>query len=177
MCRFPSVLFVIMILSGCHHELVKDESSEFYSVPVGSTLVLNTEITIPPDQVSVLMQNGEIQKHANINFYYPNCKFELYSISENSRLVSPDHFLITRVVDDNEYTSVEPRYYASLGMTAGDAPEVITYATVMYLESKTQPDVYRMTCKHWESVMDDRFLSVSQMRTAMGGLLTLKIPD
>jgi hypothetical protein len=175
MCKLLPVLLVITPLAACQHSSIKDENSVFYSVPVGSTLVLNTKIHISPNQVSVLMQNGVIKKHADIDFYSPNCKFELYSISEESRVVAPDHFLITRVVDDNEFTGVEAQYYASLSMMASDTPLVITYATEMYLESRNQPNVYRMTCKHWESVIDDNYLSISEMRKAMGDLLTLKI--
>lgn len=162
-------------MGACDYSSIRDETSEFYAIPVGSTLVLNSEITIPPDQVSVLMQYGVIQKYANIDFYYPNCKFELYTISENARVVKADRFLITRVVDDNEFTSLQATYYASRSIMISDAPETITYATVLYLNSEIQPDVYRMTCKHWESIIDDRYLTISEMRKAMGDLFTLRI--
>ena len=121
------------------------------------------------------MQDGIIQKSANVNFYKPNCKFELYSISENSRVVKPDTFLITKVVDENEFTGLYKVQYASRFMQVHDAPETITYATVMYLQSDIQPDVFRMTCKHWESVVDDRYLTISEMRKAMGDILSLRI--
>jgi hypothetical protein len=173
--RLFSVLLAALILAACEHPPIKDESSEFYSVPVGSTLVLNSEITIPPDEVSILMQNGVIEKSANINFYYPNCKFELYSMSENARVVRPDSFQITKVVDENEFTDLQKTGYAGLGGMVHDAPETITYATVMYLNSEIQPDVYRMTCKHWESIIDNKYLSISEMRKAMGEIFTLNI--
>lgn len=169
------VLAVILVLAACDHSAVKDETSEFYAIPVGSTLELNRDITIPPDQVSVLLQDGAVQQKANINFYRPNCKFELYPISENARLVRPDRFLITKVFDENEFTGLHRSYYASQRMVSTDAPETITYATVMHLHSDMQPDVYRMTCKHWESVVDNRYLTISEMRKAMGDIFTLKI--
>lgn len=173
--KFFLLVFVTLLGYGCDYRPVKDESSEFYVIPVGSALVLNVEVVIPPDQVSVLIQNGMVQHHANVDFYKPNCKFELYSISENARLVKPDYFLIKKVVDENEYSGLRESYYASRTMLVTDEPETITYATVMYLHSDIQPDVYRMTCKHWESVVDDRFLSVSAMRKAMGDIVSLRI--
>lgn len=171
---FPGFL-VMLTMGGCDYSSVRDETSEFYAVPVGSILILNTEITIPPDQVSVLLQDGSIKKHADVNLYYPNCKFELYSISENSRIVRPDRFTITKVVEENEFTSLQKPLYVSRRLMSNDAPETITYATVFYLNSEIQPDVYRMTCKHWESVVVDRYLTISEMRKVMWDVFSLMI--
>jgi hypothetical protein len=56
-----------------------------------------------------------------------------------------------------------------------DRSYVFNYATLMYLNSDKQKDVYRLTCQHWEDVMDDRHLTISQMRGAMGDVFTLEI--
>ena len=55
--------------------------------------------------------------------------------------------------------------------------EVFNYATMLYLHSERQNDVYRMTCQHWEEIRDGRYLSVAQMRKAMGEIFTLLIKD
>ena len=141
--RYLSVLLVVTALSGCDYSEVRDETSELYAVPVGSILVLNSAITIPSGAVSVLMQDGKISHSSDIDYYFPNCKFELFSISEKPREVRPDRFLITRVVDENEFTDLQKTLYAGRRMFVDDAPETITYATVLYLESEIQPDVYR----------------------------------
>ena len=47
----------------------------------------------------------------------------------------------------------------------------------MYLRSDKQKDVYRLTCQHWESVLDDKHLSIKQMRDAMGVVFTLNIKE
>jgi len=64
--------------------------------------------------------------------------------------------------------------YASL-RNAYDAPAVFTYTTSMMLASSRQPDVLRLSCKHWESITDDNFLSISEMRGALGEIFTLRL--
>jgi hypothetical protein len=180
-------LSVLAVLSACGINDTKDEDSTFYAVPVGSSLTLNRTITIPGDQVAIYLQNGEILRYKDVNKYAPNCKFEVYKISERPRTVQADTFKIIKVEDDIESSSLQNgMQYAAFGGRAGegnasvgllDQSEMFNYATFMYLSSATQKDVYRMICQHWESVMDDRHLSISQMRTAMGEVFTLKIKD
>jgi hypothetical protein len=136
-------------------------------------------LTIPPDQVSVYVQDGEVKSQPEVDFYSPNCKFELYRISEQQRSVEPDTFNVHKVVDERIEVSIGQRTYAALGgamgMSAGDAPQVYNYTTVMYLESAFQPAVFRITCQHWEDVFVDKYLSIEQMRQAMGGVFTLEL--
>jgi len=166
-----------MLPAGCGYESGRDESSHYYSVKQGSRLVLNRTLTIAPNQVAVYLQHGEVKPHDDIDFYYPNCKFELYSISEEQRRVVPDTFRVSRVVDERNDVSLGYGIHASLAgaaLSIGDAPQVYTYATVMYLESALQPDVFRISCQHQEDVFIDQYLSIEQMREAMGGVFTLE---
>ena len=184
MSALNRVFFIGLIagLSACSHNAVKDENSEFYAVPVGSLLVLIQDVTIAGDQVAVYVQNGELMQYNEVNFYLPNCKFEIYSMSEQPRTVQTDTFEIIKVEDDIESSSLQKSVrLAALddALTFGmlDRSYVFNYATLMYLNSAKQQDVYRLTCQHWEDVMDDRHLSIKQMRGAMGGVFTLKIKE
>ena len=176
---------VLIVLLGvlpvsCVHESGRDESSHFYSVKPESRLVLNRALTIPPNQVSVYVQNGKVKSQPEVDFYYPNCKFELYSISEQQRRVEPDTFRVSRVVDERNEVLLGNLTYAVMGdagLSMGDAPQVYNYTTVMYLESVMQPDVFRITCQYWEDVLVDKYLSIEQMRQAMGGVFTLELSD
>ena len=175
-------VLVIVFLAGCTVNDTKDEDSVFYAVPVGSVLVLNQQVDIRGDQVAVYLQNGELMQYREVNFYMPNCKFEIYTMSEQARTVSQDRFEIVKVVDDIESSALQKSTrLAALddAVTYGllDKSYVFNYATLMYLQSEQQKDVYRMTCQHWEDVMDDRHLSVTQMRQAMGDVFKLEIKD
>jgi len=164
-------------LAGCTGSQLRDEASPFYSVPAGSVLTLNRDITIPGNKVAAYVQDGKVLGYNDVDWYRPNCKFELYTISEQPRQVRADSFSITRVVDEIESSSLQGQvYYVAMVVGMGlDRSYVFNYATKMYLHSELQPDVYRMTCQHWEDVVDDRYLSVEQMRQAMGDVFTLAI--
>jgi hypothetical protein len=164
-------------LTGCESQLIKDENSQFYSVPLGSELILHREITIPPDQTSVYLQYGQIAASREIDFYRPHCKFELYKISTKSRVVKPDTFVVIKIVDQREDVSVGVPAYASLGLSYVDGPLHLTYSTAMYLKSEVQPDVFRIDCKRWDDPAIGEYLSISEMREALGDYITLKLAD
>jgi hypothetical protein len=126
------------------------------------------------------VQNGELMSYDAVDKYKPNCKFEIYTMSEQSRTVEPDTFEIIKVVDEVESSSIQMRTQLAMRGNAYafgmlDRSYVFNYATMMYLRSEKQKDVYRMTCQHWEDVKDDRYLTVTQMRAAMGEIFTLVI--
>ncbi len=176
---------MLTLLAACSANNTKDENSVFYAVSVGSVITLNQEITIAGDQVSVYVQDGEIMRYKDVNKYQPNCKFEIYTISEQPRTVQIDGFEIIKVVDEIESSSLQKNIqlavldlavgegYLAMGLL--DHSLMFNYATMMYLNSAKQKDVYRMTCQHWEAVSDDRHLSITQMRKAMGDIFTLEI--
>lgn len=177
---------MLSIITACSVNTVKDEDSEFYAVPVGSKLILNQDATIRGGQVAIYVQNGEILRYKEVNKYHPNCKFEIYTISEQPRSVQADTFEIIKVVDEIESSSLQNNVQlaaldnmainiVALGLL--DHSQMFNYATMLYLSSDQQKDVYRMTCQHWEDVRDDRHLSISQMRQAMGEIFTLKIKE
>lgn len=179
------IFLVLLLLSACGSDHVKDENSAFYSVPVGSQLVLNQDVTIDADQVAIYVQNGQLLSYDDVDKYQPNCKFEVYKISSSPRTVLADSFEIIKVEDNIESSSIQDKtrlaslhdrkWGINISMGGLDHSEVFNYATIMYLSSASQKDVYRMTCQYWESVLVDRYLSIAQMRMAMGEIFTLKI--
>ena len=178
--RFMPLLAVL--LSACSAVDTKDQNSWYFSVPVGSTLVLNQVLTIDRDQVASYVQDGKVLPEKAVDKYRPNCKFEIYTMSEQSRPVQPDNFEVIKVVDNIETSTLAaPVQVASRGIMLGygalDKSYIYNYATMMYLSSALQEDVYRMTCQHWEDIMEDRYLTTAQMRQAMGDVFTLQIKE
>ncbi|MBT8119373.1 MAG: hypothetical protein KJN89_06605 [Gammaproteobacteria bacterium] len=178
--RRPFIFLAVLSLAACSVNDTKDENSTFYAIPVGSVLKLNQDVTINANQVAIYIQDGRIMPYREVEKYYPNCKFEIYAISEQPRTVKADDFKIVKVQDEIESSSLKEK--TQLASRGGvfmfgmlDRSNVFNYATMMYLESDRQKDVYRMTCQHWEDVRDDRHLSITQMRKAMGDVFTLVI--
>ena len=177
-----AVFSILIMLSACSLNETSDESSYYHSVAVGSSIVLHQPVLIGADQVATYVQNGELMSYDAVNKYQPNCKFEIYTMSEQSRTVEPDTFEIIRVVDEIESSSISKSTQVALRGDAFmlgllDMSYVFNYATMMYLKSDKQQDVYRMTCQHWEDIRDDRHLTIEQMRQAMGEVFTLKLKE
>ena len=177
---------VLMVsISACAVEHIKDESSVYYAVPVGSMLTLHQSVTIEGDRVAVYVQDGELKPYNKIYKGRPHCKFEVYKISEQPRTVLPDVFEITRVVDELEVTSMQRSEQLALldEMTVGNPlmvsmlmfTEVVSYATTMALSSDKQKDVYRLTCQYWGDEVAGKYLSIADMRQAMGDIFSLEI--
>ena len=178
---FSLGLITVGLLAACDNsQVLRDEDSQVFSVSLGSTFTLNREITIQPDQVSVYLQNGKIERVGDVDFYRPHCKFELFTISEQARVVKPDTFVVTRIVDQREDVSRQWPRYAALGMadSGGDTgPIHMTFSTTMYLESEIQPDVFRMNCKRWDWPNIGEYLSINEMRQALGDYFTLSLVE
>jgi hypothetical protein len=174
-----SVLILIsgFMLAGCVSHPY-DEHSEFSRIPAGSSLTLNQSIHIAANSLSIYMQDGSIKPYSAIDKYYPHCKFELYTLSDQARTVQPDTFNIVRVMDETDLSSSRATMFASLRTADGSSdggPSIVTFTTSMYLKSKTQSDVYRMACMHWDLINESRYLGIAEMRKAMGNVFTLKV--
>jgi len=101
-----ALLLMAMLLAACVRNETEDESSPFYSVAVHSVLKLNQSLTIAGGQVAIYVQNGKVILSDDIDIYNPNCKFEIYTMSDKPRTVDADSFLVTKVVNDIESTSL-----------------------------------------------------------------------
>ncbi len=174
-----AALAALAITACDNRQLVKDQDSPFYSIPVGSRFTLNRELTIQPDHTSVFLQNGDPAADSNVDFYKPHCIFELFSISNKARVVRPDTFVVTKIVDQSEDVATSWPTFAALGMgiVFGDGPVHLTFSTTMYLESRIQPDVYRLTCQRWDWPNIGEYLSINEMRQALGDYFTLILAE
>jgi hypothetical protein len=171
------VIISILTLTACVSHPY-DEHTEFTRITPGSSLKLNQSIHIAANSLAVFMQDGSIKPYSTIDKYYPHCKFELYTLSENARIVQPDTFNIIRVVDETDMSSLNSPMYASLQIADGNSdggPSIVSFTTSMYLKSKTQSDVYRLSCMHWDLINESRYLSIAEMRKAMGNFFTLTV--
>jgi hypothetical protein len=173
------LLFISGLLAGCNNtSVVGDTSSRFFDMPVGSTFTLNREITILPHSTSTYVQFARTGPDLRVNTYHPNCRFEVFSISESERVVKPDVFTVTRVVNQFEQVSLDGVRYAGPIIVADDGgPMFYNYMTTMYLKSEKQPDVFRITCQVWDYIYNETYLSIDQMREAVGDVFTISIAE
>lgn len=183
--RFALVVATAGFLAGCQGWYQGDETSPFFLPPVGSTLVLNQGLTVPPEKTSVYLQDGKVvESFWRVNVYYPYCKFELRTRRPNAQTVAPDDFIVTRVA---RYTSFTPsarrdtRLASSAGMIKVQVDgedggmTLLSYLTELYLRSDRQPDVYRVACQRWDYPATGEHLSIADVRRALGTLFALRL--
>lgn len=163
-------------LLGCQYTPPRDVDSPYYTVPAGSTLVLNAPLEIPSGEASIYLQDGDVTSYWSANKYEGHCKFEMWSIVDRRRTVQPDRFEVHRVSREREYVDSAPgRALASEDGEGG--PFVEIGKTVMYLRSPSQPDVYRMTCQRWDDFVDPVPMSIRDIRRTLGETFSLELPD
>ena len=168
------LLLLSLALAGCQYVPPRDINSPFFSPPVGSQLRLTQPLTIPANDAGVFIQNGKPQYSGwQLDKYYPNCDFELRTRASYERVVEPDSFTVTRTVRETENVSLMPAIVAARIKHNGAPHE--NYMTVLYLHSDKQPDVFRMTCQHWEDPSQGDHLTVKQMRQTLGELFILEL--
>jgi len=162
-------LLVLSVLSSCSVGV----NVSFFSEPGANqdlVLVLSQPITIPMQHVSIKIQNGQLSQGVQLDKYHANCNFELRQIVEMDTVISPDVFSIISVNLEKSYVQAGHFYFASLsGMAANESPQAADMSTEFYLKSEKQPQVYRLTCSHWDDPNFPRFLSLEQINSTLSG--------
>ena len=138
--------------------------------PALTTVTLNEAFHIRPDRANEYIQYGEIKPYNKIVEYYPHCFFELRSVSESARIVSPETFMVTGISRDRFMAGFRKLMVAGFG---GDYNPVMS-TTQISLHSDTQPEVFRLSCQQLDEPYLARHVSLQQMRETLGGLFTLE---
>lgn len=172
-------------LAGCQTaSYLGNENSPYYVPPAGSRLTLNQDVSIPPDQLAVYIQNGRVLRNVEVQHYYPFCKFELHDNSAAARTVKPDEITITKTVQQQVHGATAqagPIMMArmSLGRMVDDQRDgqpMRSFSTRMDLHSDKQPDIFRLTCAQWGDPGLTNYVSIAEMRRTLGNVFTLRLP-
>jgi len=167
-------LFLFTIIS-CSQEIVKDENSYLYSIQSGSKLILNQSIFIAPNLGRTYFQNGKVTSESDINIYYPHCSITVNTILDHERRISPTTFEIYKVVDDEEYAQGYMFYASTKLMHGSDGPLITGLVSYYYLRSPSEPDVRTLECIQWNSLYENKHLSINEVRKSLGDIFTLKL--
>ena len=177
MARIALVLPLIL-LTACQGGVMKNEESPFYDVPAGSELILNETIKIPAGRTSVYLQGGKVLPYSQIDPYNPHCQFDIRTKKDVPQTINKDKFVIYKIGHrigglKRQIKVAGLRVFS--GGNGNGGPSHETFATILYLRSENQPDILTMTCQHWADPTDAEYLTIKQMRKAMGSVFVLKL--
>ncbi len=176
----------LVLLAGCQTASYQtNDSSPFYVVPTGTHVILSKELSIPPYQLSVYIQNGRVLPNTEIQHYYPFCKFELHQLSDSARPVPPDDMTVTKTSQlqwDGAVARIGEIHRAALSspirrsQMEGGYPPIQAFLTQMDLRSERNPEVYRLTCARFGYPNMDHHVTVAEIRRTLDPLFALRLP-
>jgi hypothetical protein len=187
--RRIAALLLIALVAACetaYKDGVPNERSSAFEVPVDSKLVLHRSIEIPPGQGSAYLQQGKLLRWYDVNQYAPYCALGLAARREAAQGVSPGAFVIRKVTQRFFFTLAagapaqagHALRQAQLVHAADRADDGMTYevvGTVMELHSAGQPEVRALTCANWGLPQGRSYLTVENIRQALGSYFTLEL--
>jgi hypothetical protein len=156
------LVITILGLAGCTTALQNDPASQYYLIPVGSTLKLLKTVSIPPNTSHVNLQYGKLVSDNDLDRYYPHCQFEISTLSSEARRVEPDAFKITKVVN---------RVYIV------SWPDLTNYVTKLWIHSDKSPQVLYMYCAQYNTDNFPDWVTVAEMKAAWGEYFSIKLAN
>lgn len=146
------LMLLPLLLGACAQQaVVSDDPDYAYNLPpVGSTLVLKKQVTVPAGEVRIFLQQGELFRKADFDRYEPSCSLELRKLADVPRTIEPEQFIITKVqrlMQQVVYSQPVPGGLMKAAFDDGGGKPMVVHGYHLWLGSDTQPDVMRMTCR------------------------------
>lgn len=178
------------LLAACQPAFVSgtpNENSPDATVPVGSALVLSSEILMPPSTDRLYFQGGRLPEWYDVNKYRPYCVLQMSSASDRPRVIEPDEFVVTNVSPAHSFQLPEAPSGPEQSAVAGDAERPADdgatdggdgyeiFGSAMRLHSARQPDVTRLTCADWGSPQSGASLTARKIQRALGNYFRVRV--
>ena len=174
-CKKLTTFVLFILLTGCQAGTPYILDVAYTSIKPGSTITLHKALNIPAHKARVYLQGGKVVAANDIDRYYPNCSLEVKTLKPGTQEIMEDTFKIVKVTSDEEVSGLG-LVYASRRYASDDQGPVSheNWVTHFYLSSAKQPDVYRLTCGHWEDPADThpRHLTLPEIMKAVGSFFT-----
>ncbi len=149
------LLIIVSAISSCASLHSNDPNSMLFSIPEGSTLSLNNEMTLSHEVTHGLIQFGKEITDNDREFFDINCRLDFKKFGP--RTIEPETFTITRTTDGQNWIA---------------QPTRLRFYTEVYLASNKDTDVIKMVCQIYGDPSDRNF-TVAEMQTALGDFITI----
>lgn len=168
-----------LLLSACAGPTPQGVSQASHQTSPGSYFTLQRALEIPRDDTTVYIQYGRLLQSNEVEEWEPHCFFELYTRAEEVRVVEPDEFEIQRVTREASPLWVGAPVMMAFGGGEDGGPTHLYYRTRFYLNSPSQPDVWRMNCQvdrmeaHGPSF--ETWLTIAQVQETLTNIFSLTL--
>ena len=177
------IALLTLTLAACQTDAKLPVSSPYFQIPVGSRLVLNQPIEIPPTYATVRLQFGKIVSRFHTQDFEPVCVFESNLVGEAAQRIEPDSFEIIRVRIGSSTLSAQvapqPGLIKVFSWRDGGGSSRQYYKTELFLRSAKQPQILAMTCQHageeGYALTELNPLTVAEIQQALGAYFTLQL--
>ena len=178
---------LIVMLGACSTALVTDPNALYYVPTPGSKVTVKQRIEVPAGQTRIFLQRGKlITKPSRLDHYWPNCNFELNTLTETSRYIEPGVYTVTRTTrQEKEVVWHQPEriQLAAVGIgglmaRGSDGPGMYFEEVKMTLQSTQPSDVRELACR---GVLTDPHLveppTLAEIRQALGSYASISVPE
>jgi hypothetical protein len=171
-----------ILLSACSALLAENTASEM--VPDGSHLIVNQLVVIPTNKARVYIQHGKVIAENQRDQYKPYCWFQSWKVLDVPQEIKPDTFKIKSSRRYEEMVhKASPLLLAASTHTQNTiqlslaSVTAIEQNTVLYIHSENHPDIRELVCGYWDDPVDDRHLTLQEIRAALGDVVQLKLAN
>ncbi len=170
------------LLVGCATNSPKEKKVYLSDVKAGSTLRINSPLTVPAGEVRASLQfSKQLFVPGQVNKYEPYCQLVVNTIDKTDKEIPAMDFHIRRVVRDEEPFSYQKNTGRTMIASSSNDLSYLTSSaittwlikTYLYLESEQYPDIYRLVCgQAWDSYLSRR-MYMSEFNDAAGPYLSI----
>lgn len=155
------ILFIVALigLSACQTNPSTDPNELTFSVPIGSSLILNETLQIEHLYTHALLQNGKQISQKENDDYQINCSLEFKKFGPSS--IEPQIFNVTKRFDSQDLVSTSNIY---------------RYSTELFLSSKQGTDIIKLVCQQYGDGADRNF-TVAEMQAALEPIMSIEFLD
>lgn len=178
------LLATSLLLTACANQAINDVNSPHFVLPTQSTLTLNRRIDIPPNQLSVSIQNGSVYPSGAVNEYAPNCSLRVKHLKDTAQVVEPGTFDIVSVSRQVDIIPISgfagvrlagPAIVLASG-GADDGPSDELYKTIMTLKSSSNPEASKLVCQQLDDPGLGQHVTFEEMQVTLRPVADLELP-
>lgn len=177
--RTPSLAASLM-LAACQAAYLPDgrpnEDSIHHEVSVGSRVVINQSLTIPPYQHAIFLQNGNVMHFQDLNKFDTYCALSMYGKHDAQKKIHAGEYSVESVYKELIFQVAKTKYTIKTSSKNDDNGfDWEAVATIMVLSSRGDSKPLRLLCADWGLPQDRSNLTISGIRKSFGTIVSLTI--